>query len=75
MSGEQSKRLDALLESVTNSVNKMEVPVHVSPFLVRYQRFRYVTYSTEVPTTSTEENRENRGKNTLFWQISMFYFG
>jgi hypothetical protein len=29
MSGEQSKRLDALLESVTNSVSKMEV--HVSP--------------------------------------------
>jgi hypothetical protein len=32
MSGEQSKRLDALLESVTNSVNKMEVSVHVFPF-------------------------------------------
>ncbi len=30
MSGEQSKRLDALLESVTNSVSKMEV--HVFPF-------------------------------------------
>jgi hypothetical protein len=31
MSGEQSKRLDALLESVTNSVNKMEVYVPPVP--------------------------------------------
>jgi hypothetical protein len=33
MSGEQSKRLDALLESVTNSVSKMEVPYMFPPFL------------------------------------------
>jgi hypothetical protein len=33
MSGEQSKRLDALLESVTNAVSKMEVSYMFPPFL------------------------------------------
>ncbi len=63
MSGEQSKRLDALLESVTNSVSKMEVPYMFPPFLrmvllcyLRYRGSDDFHWSTRTLNKSGKQN-------------------